>query len=554
MSYKSIKEKLGGNACPIQLPIGAEDKFKGLIDLVEMNAKIWTGEELGAHFDIVDIPAEYAEQAKKAHEELLEKICDFDDGLMERYLNGDRNFAVAEIRAALRKGVISGRFFPVLCGSSYKNKGVQPLLDSVCHYLPSPIDMPPVRGTDILTGGATERQHKDSEPFSALLFKIQTDPYVGKLSFFRVYSGTLKAGDSVYFSRKNSVERLGRILRMHANKREEIKELYAGDIAATVGLKTAVVGETLCSESAPIMLEGMNFPAPVISIAIEPKSKDDEEKMGIAMGRLAEEDQTFRIKTDEETSQTIISGMGELHLDIIVDRLKREFNVQANIGQPQVAFRESVKKRIEEEGKFIRQSGGRGQYGHVWLTIEPVEAGKGFEFVDAIKQGRIPKEYIPAVEKGCREALDGGAIAGYPIVDIRVTLFDGSFHEVDSSEIAFKIAAAMALRSGCKKASPYLLEPIMKFEVVMPEENMGDVIGDLNSRRAKIVEMGNRGNVKFVRGTVPLSEMFGYATSVRSISQGRASFNLEPSHYEEVPPNIARAVVEKRTAAGQATR
>ncbi|MFH1619907.1 MAG: elongation factor G [bacterium] len=552
MSAKSIVEKLGANACPIQLPIGAEDKFIGLIDLVDMKARIWSGEELGASFDITEIPVEYAERAAKAHETLLEKLCDFDDALMDRYLNGKRDFSVAELKAAIRKGVVSCGFFPVLCGSSYKNKGVQPMLDAVISYLPSPLDILPVTGTDPSTGKSEERKLNDSDPFSALLFKIQTDPFVGKLTFFRVYSGMLKAGDTVYFSNKRTRERIGRLLRMHANKREEIKEVHAGDIAATVALKNAVVGETICAENAPIVLEGMNFPDPVISIAIEPKSKEDEEKMGVAMGRLAEEDQTFRIKTDEETGQTIISGMGELHLDIIVDRLKREFNVQANVGRPQVAFRESIKKKVEEEGKFIRQSGGRGQYGHVWITVEPQPISAGFEFVDNIKQGRIPKEYIPAVEKGCREALEGGALAGFPIVDIKVTLFDGSYHDVDSSEIAFKIAGAMALRSGCKKASPYLMEPIMKFEVLMPEVNMGDVIGDLNSRRARITEMGSRGNVKFVKGTVPLSEMFGYATAVRSISQGRASFNLEPSHYEEVPANIAKTVIEKRTEAAQA--
>jgi elongation factor G len=381
-----------------------------------------------------------------------------------------------------------------------------------------------------------------------LLFKVQTDPYVGKLSFLRVYSGTLKAGDSVSFPRKKATERIGRILRMHADKREEIKVLHAGDIAASVALKNAAVGETLCDIDSPIVLESITFPEPVISIAIEPKSKEDDEKMSTALGRLAEEDQTFRIKSDEETGQTIISGMGELHLDILVDRLKREFKVHANIGKPQVAYRETISSSVEQEGKFIRQSGGRGQYGHVFLRLEPKQRGEGFEFVDAIKQGRIPKEFIPAVEKGCKETLEGGAIAGYPIVDLKATLYDGTFHDVDSSEIAFKIAGAMALRAGCKKANPMLLEPIMKVEVIMPESNMGDIIGDLNSRRAKITEMGNRGNAKFIRGTVPLAEMFGYATVVRSLSQGRASFNLEPSHYEIVSPNIAKTIIEKRTA------
>ena len=553
MSADSIREKLGGNACPIQIPIGQEENFKGMVDLVQMKALIWSGEELGAKFDTVDIPAEYAEAAKKAREFMMEKISDFDESIMERYLGGQTEFSVDEIRKAIRKGVLGGKFFPVICGSSYKNKGVQPLLDCVCYYLPAPSDVAPVRGTVPGTEDKIERKNSESDPFCALLFKIQTDPFVGKLSFFRVYSGVLKAGESVLFSKKGSRERLGRILRMHADKREEIKEVYAGDIAATVALKSAAVGETMCSEEKPILLEAITFPEPVISVAIEPKSKEDEEKMGVALGRLAEEDQTFRVKTDEETGQTIISGMGELHLDIIVDRMKREFNVQANVGKPQVAYRETVTKAVNEEGKFIRQSGGRGQYGHVLLRIEPQERNKGFEFINDISQGRIPREFIPAVEKGCREALDGGAVAGYPLVDIKVTLYDGSFHEVDSSEIAFKIAAAMALRAGCKKAGPAILEPIMKVEVVTPESNMGDVIGDLSSRRAKITEMGNRGNVRLVRGTVPLSEMFGYATTVRSISQGRASFNMEPSHYEEVPGNIAKSIIEKRTEAKEAT-
>jgi elongation factor G len=552
MSATSIVEKLGANATPIQLPIGATETFKGIINLVDMKARIWHGEELGAKFDVVDIPADMQAKAKEYRDKMIEKLADFDEKIMERYLAGDTNFTEKELKVAIRNGVIHGKFFPIMCGSSYKNKGVQPLLDAVCDFLPCPLDVTDVTGTDPNTGSEITRKANNKEPFAALMFKIQSDPFVGKLSFFRVYSGTLKSGDTIYFAKRKTTERIGRILRMHANKREEIKEVYAGDIAATVAVKNASVGETMCDADRPIVLEGMNFPEPVISIAIEPKSKEDEEKMGIAMSRLAEEDQTFRIKTDEETSQTIISGMGELHLDIIVDRLKREFNVQANVGRPQVAFRETIKKAVEEEGKFIRQSGGRGQYGHVWLKIEPQPMGKGFEFVDGIKQGRIPKEFIPAVEKGCREALDTGALAGFPMVDLKVTLFDGSFHDVDSSEIAFKIAGAMALRSGCKKASPYLLEPIMQFEVLTPEANMGDIIGDLNSRRAKISEMGNRGNVRFIKGTVPLSEMFGYATIVRSISQGRASFNLAPSHYEEVPVNVAKAVIEKRTQAAEA--
>ena len=551
MSATSIVEKLGANAAPIQIPIGVTETYKGLVDLLKMKALIWQGDDLGAHFDEVEIPADLKELAQKYHDNMIEKLADVDDKIAEKFLNGDTNFTIEELKAAIRRTTIACKFFPVLCGSSYKNKGVQPMLDAVIDFLPSPLDVPDIEGTDEM-GQPAARKADPNGPFSALLFKIQPDPFVGKLTFFRVYSGTLKPGDTVYFARKKTSERIGRILRMHADKRQEIKEISAGDIAATVAVKNATVGDTICTPGQVITLEGMNFPEPVISIAIEPKSKDDEEKMGIAMGRLAEEDQTFRIKTDEETGQTIISGMGELHLDIIVDRLKREFNVQANVGRPQVAFRESVKKAVEQEGKFIRQSGGRGQYGHVWLKLEPQEAGKGFEFVDAIKQGRIPKEFIPAVEKGVREALDAGVMAGFPVVDVKVTLFDGSFHEVDSSEIAFKIAGAMAFKDACRKASPFLLEPIMKVEVTTPEANMGDVIGDLNSRRAKISEMGNRGNVRFIRGTVPLSEMFGYATAVRSISQGRASFNMEPSHYEEVPPNIAKTVAEKRAAAEEA--
>ncbi|MDA8131295.1 MAG: elongation factor G [Elusimicrobia bacterium] len=552
MSAASIVEKLGANASPIQLPIGVTETFKGLVDLLKMKAVVWTGDQLGAEFHEEEIPADMVEVSKKYRDQLIEKLADVDDQIAEKFLGGDTNFTIEELKAAIRRGCLSNKFFPVLCGSSYKNKGVQPMLDAVIDFLPGPLDVPDIEGTDEFGKPAT-RKADPKEPFAALLFKIQPDPFVGKLTFFRVYSGTLKPGDTVHFARKKTSERIGRILRMHADKREEIKEIGAGDIAATVAVKNATVGDTICAPDHVITLEGMNFPEPVIQIAIEPKSKDDEEKMGIAMGRLAEEDQTFRIKTDEETGQTIISGMGELHLDIIVDRLKREFNVQANVGRPQVAFRESIKKKVEQEGKFIRQSGGRGQYGHVWLTVEPqTEMGKGFEFVDNIKQGRIPKEFIPAVEKGIREALDNGVMAGFPVVDVKVTLFDGSFHEVDSSEIAFKIAGAMAFKDACRKANPYLMEPIMKVAVTTPEANMGDVIGDLSSRRAKIAEMGNVGNVRQIKGTVPLSEMFGYATAVRSISQGRAAFTMEPSHYEEVPPNIAKSVVEKRAAEAEA--
>ena len=550
MSYNSIIKMLGANAVPIQLPIGSEAAFAGLIDLIKMKALIWKGEQLGAEWDEVEIPADMKEEAEKYHANMVEKIVEFDDAMMERYLNGETNFSQEDLKKTLRKGVLQCKIFPVLCASSYKNKGVQPMLDAVCEYLPSPLDVPPVKGTDIFgEGKEVLRKPDDKEPFSALMFKIQTDPFVGKLIFFRVYSGTLKAGDTVMFGNNRNTERIGRILRMHANQREEIKEIYAGDIGATVALKNGRVGVTMCDPEKPTVLEQITFPEPVISVAIEPKTKADEEKMANAMSRLGEEDQTFRIKTDTETGQTIISGMGELHLDIIVDRMKREFKVEANVGEPQVAYRETIRKPVTEEAKFIRQSGGRGQYGHCIIKIEPQTMGKGFEFVNEVKQGRIPREYIPAVEKGVREALDGGALAGFPIVDIKVTLLDGSYHDVDSNEMAFKIAGSMALRAGCKKANPTILEPIMKCEATTPEQYAGDVIGDLNSRRAKISEMGDRAHLKFVKCTVPLSEMFGYATVVRSISQGRASFTMEPSHYEEVPSNVLKAIVEKSNAA-----
>jgi elongation factor G len=545
MCYDSIRKLLGANACAIQLPIGAEDKFAGVIDLIEMKALIWQGEELGAKWDVTEIPPALKAKAKQWHEKMIEQVVEFDDHAMEKYIHGNHDFQPAELRRILRKGVLQSKIFPVLAASSYKNKGVQPMLDAVCDFLPSPLDMPSVQGIDPRTDEPVERKASDSEPFSALMFKIQTDPFVGRLAFFRVYSGHLKTGDMVYFANKRSTERVGRLLRMHANHREEVKEVHAGEIAATVAMKSSAVGMTLCDEDHPIILEQITFPEPVISVAIEPKSKADEEKMAVALGRLAEEDQTFRIRTDTETGQTIISGMGELHLDIIVDRMKREFNVEGNVGMPQVAYKETVRKKVTEEGKFIRQTGGRGQYGHCLLQIEPNASGKGFEFIDGVKQGRIPREYIPAVEKGVREALGGGALAGFPIVDVKVTLLDGSYHEVDSSEMAFKIAGGMALRSGCKKANPTILEPVMKFEVITPQEYMGNVIGDLNSRRARILEMGDRAHLKFVKASVPLSELFGYATVVRSISQGRASFTMEPSHYEQVPNNVKTAIVER---------
>jgi elongation factor G len=550
MSYNSIIKMLGANAVPIQLPIGSEAAFAGLIDLIKMKALVWHGEELGAKWDEVEIPEEMKEESEKAHRHMVEKIVEFDDAMMERYLNGDDKFTEQELRTTLRKGVLQCKIFPVLCGSSYKNKGVQPMLDAVCDLLPSPLDIPAIEGTDVFGEGKVIARHADDkEPFSALMFKIQTDPFVGKLIFFRVYSGKLNAGDTVMIGNNRNTERIGRILRMQATERNEVKEVFAGDIAATVALKNGKVGFTMCDQEKPVILAPITFAEPVISVAIEPKTKADEEKMANAMSRLGEEDQTFRIKTDVETGQTIISGMGELHLDIIVDRMKREFKVEANVGEPQVAYRETVRKSITEEAKFIRQSGGRGQYGHCIIRIDPQPMGKGFEFVNEVKQGRIPREYIPAVEKGVREALDGGALAGFPIVDIKVTLLDGSYHDVDSNEMAFKIAGAMALRAGCQKGSPTILEPIMKCEATTPDQYTGDVIGDLNSRRAKISEMGDRGHLKFVRCTVPLSEMFGYATVVRSISQGRASFTMEPSHYEEVPNNVLKAIVEKHNAA-----
>ncbi|WP_428897109.1 elongation factor G [Parelusimicrobium proximum] len=551
-SVASIREKLGANACPIQLPIGAEDQFKGMVDLVKMKAYIWEGDQMGAKFDEHEIPADLKEAAEASRTEMIEKIADFDESIMERYLGGETNFTEDEIRAAIRKGTLTGKFFPVICGSSYKNKGVQLLLDAVNYYLPSPKDLPALKGTNPDTGEVETRELNASAPFSALLFKIQTDPFVGKLSYFRIYSGKLSAGDTVYFPGKNSSERVGRIMRMHANKREEVKDLSAGEIAATVALKNAQVGQTFCSPDHPIVLESITFPEPVISIAVEPKSKEDQDKMSNALARLAEEDQTFRVRTDEETAQTVISGMGELHLDIIVDRMKREFNVQANVGNPQVAYRETITKITENEVKYVRQSGGRGQYGHVLLRLEPQPAGKGFEFVNEITQGRIPKEYIPAIEKGCKEALDSGAIAGYTLVDLKVAVYDGSFHEVDSSEMAFKIAASMCLKEGARKANPVILEPVMKVEVTAPEANLGDIIGDLSARRAQIGEMGMRGNVRYVRAQVPMAEMFGYATTVRSLSQGRAAFTMEPSHYAEVPANVAKAIIEKRTAAAAA--
>ena len=540
----SMHKRLNANAHPIVLPIGAEDKFDGIIDLVTMKSFHWLEETLGAKFEERDIPAELRAQAEEYHKKLEEAVAEFDDACMQKYLDG-MALTVDEIRACIRKGTIANKFFPVMCGTAFKNKCIQPLLDAVLYYLPSPIDIPAVKGINPETNQEEERATSDDAPFSALAFKIATDPHVGKLVYFRVYSGKLETGSYIENSTKSSRERVGRLLQMHANKREEIKEVFAGDIAATVGIKAIYTGDTLCSEDKPIILEKMTFPDPVIHVAIEPKTKADQEKMGIALQKLAEEDPSFRVKTDEETNQTIIGGMGELHLEIIVDRMMREFNVQANVGKPQVAYRETVRKKVEAEGKYIRQTGGRGQYGHVFITMEPQEPGKGFEFVNAIVGGTVPKEYIPAVQKGTEEAKESGVLAGYPVVDFKVTLTDGSYHDVDSSEMAFKIAASMAFKEAMRKADPVLLEPVMDVEVVTPEDFMGTVMGDLQSKRGKIEGMQLRGQMQTIRCKVPLSEMFGYSTSLRSMTQGRATYTMQFAQYEQAPRNVQEVIVAK---------
>ncbi len=544
MSVQSMIDKLGANPVPVQIPYGSEDAFKGPIDLIKMKVYLFDSDTLGAKFEEADIPLEYLDKAQEYREKLIEALADIDENIMEKYLSGEP-ITQEEIKRALRVGTIQMKITPVLCGSAFKNKGVQMLLDAIVDYLPSPLDIPPVKGIDPRTQEEIIRKASDDEPFSALAFKIMTDPFVGHLTYVRVYSGVLSAGSYVYNVNKNSKERVGRLLRMHANQREEIKELRAGDIGAIVGLKNTLTGDTLCDEDAPIILESIEFPEPVISVAIEPKTKADQEKLSLALQKLAQEDPSFRVSFNEETGQTIISGMGELHLEIIVDRLMREFKVGANVGRPQVAYRETIRSSSKAEGKFIRQTGGRGQYGHVFLEVEPLGKGKGFEFVNKIVGGVIPKEYIPAVEKGVREALDTGVLAGYPVVDVRVTLYDGSYHEVDSSEIAFKIAASMALKEALKKASPVLLEPIMNVEVITPEEYMGDVIGDLNSRRGKIQAMEKRGNTQVIRALVPLAEMFGYATDLRSMTQGRGNYTMQFERYEEVPKNISEEIIAK---------
>ena len=541
---KMIEDRLGARTVVMQLPIGAEDKFSGIVDLVTMKAVVWEDESLGAKFHEEPIPSELKAQAEEYREKLVEAAADCDENIMMKYLDG-KEVTEAEIRSAIRSGTLSLKVVPILCGSAFRNKGVQPMLDAVVDYLPSPLDIPPVTGVEPGTTKPAERPARDDAPFSALAFKIMTDPFVGTLTFFRVYSGTLNSGSSVYNSTKSKRERIGRLLKMHANKREEIKEVYAGDIAAAVGLKTATTGDTLCDENKPIVLESIDFPDPVISIAIEPKSKADQEKLGLSLQKLATEDPSFNVRTDEETGQTIISGMGELHLEIIVDRLLREFNVGANVGKPQVAYKETVRKKVEQQGRFVRQTGGRGQYGDVWITLEPQQPGAGFEFVDAVKGGSIPREYIPAVEKGIKEATENGALAGYPVVDVKVTLFDGSYHDVDSSEIAFKIAGSMAFKEAARKANPVLLEPIMAVEVVVPEEFMGDVIGDISSRRGKVLGMDTRPAAQAIDARVPLAQMFGYATDLRSMTQGRATYTMQFSHYEPVPAAVAEGIMAK---------
>jgi elongation factor G len=541
-SLDSIWKKLSPNAVAVQLPIGLEGEHKGVIDLLKMKAIRFEG-ELGEIIKEEEIPSDLLEKAKEWRKKLVEKIVAEDEKILEKYL-AQEEVSVDELRKVLREATIGIKLIPVFCGSSLKNKGVQSLLDAVVYYLPHPLDLPPVKGTDPKSGEVIERKSDDSEPFSALIFKVATDPYVGTLTFFRVYSGRLEKGSYAFNTTTGARERIGRILRMRADKREDIDEVLAGDIASTVGLKNSSTGHTLCDEEHPIVLEKITFPEPVISIRIEPKNKIDEEKMTMGLKKLSDEDPTFRIKGDADTGETIISGMGELHLDILVDRLKREFKIEANVGRPQVAYKETIKVISEAEGKYIRQSGGRGQYGHVMLKLEPKERGKGFEFCDEIKGGVIPKEYIPAVEKGVIEAMEKGVIAGYPLVDFSVTLYDGSFHEVDSSEFAFKIAASMALQTAVRKANPFLLEPIMKLEVVIPSEFFGDVIGDLSSRRGKIKETTDRLNLKVIDATIPLSEMFGYATTLRSLTEGRGTFTMEFDYYGEIPKNISQEIIE----------
>jgi elongation factor G len=544
-SLDMVRSRLGAHPVAIHIPIGSEDKFVGLVDLIEMKASVWTDDEtLGKEFQTVEIPADLRDQAREYREKLIEGLAEVDDHLMEKYVAG-QEITTDEIRAAVRKGTIAMKLFPVFCGASFKNKGVQALLDAVIDFLPSPLDIPPMQGINPETRDLEERKASDDEPFAALAFKIMNDQHVGQLVFLRVYSGTLESGSGVYNSTKDRKERVGRLLRMHANKKEEIEAIAAGDIVAAIGLKFATTGDTLCDPDKPIVLEAMTFPEPVIAVAIEPKTRADEEKLGIALSRLALEDPTFRVTTESETSQTLIHGMGELHLEIIVDRLLREFRVEANVGKPQVAYRETIRRPAEAQGRFVRQTGGRGQYGDVYLEVEPNEPGGGVVFENKIVGGSIPREYVPAVEKGVREALETGVLAGYPMVDVKVRLTDGSYHEVDSSEMAFKIAGSMAVKEACRRAKSVLLEPVMDVEVVTPEEYMGAIVGDLNSRRGRIVSMEARGSSQVIRASVPLGQMFGYATEMRSMTQGRATYTMQFSRYEEVPTAIAEEIMAK---------
>ena len=543
--HDQMRSRLKANPIPLQIPIGAEEKFEGVIDLVKMKAIIWDEASQGVKFEYSEIPAGLKAKADEWREKMLEAAAEASEELMNKYLeSGD--LTEDEIKVGLRARTLNAEIVPMLCGSAFKNKGVQAMLDAVIEYLPAPTDVPPVEGI-LENEQQGERKPNDTDPFAALAFKIMTDPYVGQLTFFRVYSGTVKTGDTIYNPIKGRKERLGRILQMHANQREEIKEVFAGDIAAAVGLKEATTGETLCDPAHVITLERMVFPEPVIHVAVEPKTKVDQEKMGIALNRLAQEDPSFRVRTDEESGQTIISGMGELHLEILVDRMRREFGVEANVGAPQVAYREAVRKSVEQEGKFVKQSGGRGQYGHVWIKLEPNDAGKGFEFIDMIKGGSVPREFIPAVEKGLRDTLPNGVLAGFPVVDVKVTLFDGSYHDVDSNENAFKMAASMAFKDAMRKASPVLLEPMMAVEVETPEDYMGNVMGDLSGRRGIVHGMEDQvGGIKLIKAEVPLAEMFGYSTQLRSLSQGRATYSMEFKHYTEAPKNVAEAVINKK--------
>jgi len=543
---QTMVDRLGANPVPIQLPYGKEDGLRGLFDLVEMKAYVYDDESLGAAYSVEDIPSESLGLAQEYREKMIDAVAEYDDSVMERYLNGEE-LTTDEIKRAIRAGTIGLKITPIFCGSAFKNKGVQPLLDAVVNYLPSPLDLPPVVGVDPKQGGELTRSPDLDEPFSALAFKIMSDPFAGQLTYFRVYSGRLATGSYIYNVTQGKKERVGRLLKMHANKREDIDEVFPGDIAAAVGLKDSRTGDTLCDEKHPILLEVIKFPEPVISLAVEPKTKQDLEKLGFSLGKLAQEDPSFHVKTDEETGQTLISGMGELHLEIIVDRLLREFKVQANVGKPEVAYRETIKKAANAEGKYVKQTGGRGQYGHVLLTVEPGESGVGLEFVNKIVGGAIPREYIPAVEKGVRERLESGVLAGYPMRDLKVTLFDGSYHDVDSNEMAFKIAASMAFEAACRKADPTLLEPIMKVEVLVPQDFMGDVIGDLNSRRGKVHGIKARASSQAVDATVPLSEMFGYATDLRSKTQGRATYSMEFEEYEAVPKQLAQQIIKKQS-------